>query len=98
MASKNRNILGFRVDGSNSEIQKSQQFLVAKNMNKTDQLKITQTQWSVTIGDYMTNKSSIKPPSQIRPLPLTSPPPFKGKKINKSSLSIKSPPPLDILH
>ena len=93
MASKNRNILGFRVDGSNSEIQKSQQFLVAKNMNKTDQLKITQTQWSVTIGDYMTNKSSIKPPSQIRPLPLTSPPLLRGRKLISPPSPLRVPLP-----
>ena len=34
-------------------------FWLQKNMNKTDQVKIIQTQWSVTIGDYMTNKSNI---------------------------------------
>ena len=34
-------------------------------------------------------KSSIKPPSQIRPLPLISLPPFQGKKVNK--LPVPSP-------
>ena len=47
-------------------------------------------------------KSSIKLPSQISPLPLTSPPPpSQGKKVDKPPLSIKPPLPaseINILH